>query len=186
VRDLLAPEEDEYLGWLNLAQGGHSEHHVGMSVHHVRHIYLAVIAAVSAGDDSALDELMAENLIDHNPAPGQPPGRAGFKYWAASARDAFPDLTGVVEDTIVEGNKVAARVTWRGTHRGVFAGVAGTGVAVEFAAFHIAVPATTPRRRGGRGAPRPGFIGRCGMSGGCSRLSTGSHPPSVERMFECV
>jgi predicted ester cyclase len=137
VRHLLAPEEDEYLGWLNLAQGGHSEHHAGMSVHDVRHIYLAVIAAVSAGDDAALDELMAENLIDHNPAPGQPPGRAGFKYWAASARDAFPDLTGVVEDTVVEGNKVAARVTWRGTHQGVFAGVAGTGVAVEFAAFHI-------------------------------------------------
>jgi hypothetical protein len=61
-----------------VAPRGQSEHHAGMSVRDVRHIYLAVIDAVSAGDDPALDELMAENLIDHNPAPGQPPGRAGF------------------------------------------------------------------------------------------------------------
>ena len=32
--------------------------------------------------------------------------------------DAFADLTGVVEDTVVEGDKIAARVTWHGTHRG--------------------------------------------------------------------
>ncbi len=67
----------------------------------------------------------------------RPPGRDGFKHWAASARDAFPDLTGVVEDRVVEGDKVAARVTWRGTHHGEFLGVPGTGEAVEFAAFHI-------------------------------------------------
>ena len=108
-----------------------------MSQRDVREIYTSVIEAVSAADDTRLDDLISEHLIDHNPVPGQPPGRDGFKHWAASAREAFPDLTGVVDDTVVEGDKVAARVTWRGTHHGDFLGVPGTGVAVEFAAFHL-------------------------------------------------
>jgi predicted ester cyclase len=99
----------------------------GMSGQDVRQIYNAIIAAVNAGDDALLDQLIFVDLIDHNPIPGQAPGRAGFKEWAASAREAFPDLTGVVEDTVVEGDQVAGRVTWRGTHRGVFVGVPGDG-----------------------------------------------------------
>jgi steroid delta-isomerase-like uncharacterized protein len=103
----------------------------------IRQTYTSVIEAVSAVDDTRLDDLIAEDFVDHNPVFGQPPGRDGFKYWAASAREAFPDLTGVIEDTVVEGDKVAARVTWRGTHHGEFLGVPATGVAVEFAAFHL-------------------------------------------------
>jgi len=103
----------------------------------IRRLYTAIIAAISARDDRLLDRLIADDLIDHNPAPNQPPGLAGFKYWAATAYEAFPDLTGTVEDTLVEGGKIAGRVTWRGTHRGRFVGVAGTDKAVKFAAFHI-------------------------------------------------
>jgi steroid delta-isomerase-like uncharacterized protein len=117
-----------------------------MGARDIRQSYTAVIEAVSAADDTRLDDLISEDLIDHNPAPGQPPGRDGFKFWAASARRAFPDLTGVVEDTVVEGDKVAARVTWRGTHHGEFVGVPGTGVSVEFTAFHLV------RFSGGRAA----------------------------------
>ena len=104
---------------------------------HVHEAYERIIAAISTGDEPTLDELIDENVVDHNPAPGQPPGRDGFKYWMASARTAFPDLVGEVEDTIVEGDAVAARVTWRGTHGGLFVGVPGTGTTVAFAAFHI-------------------------------------------------
>jgi predicted ester cyclase len=103
----------------------------------IRRSYTAIIAAISARDDRRLDRLIAEDVIDHNPAPNQPPGLAGFKYWAATAYEAFPDLTGTVEDILVEGEKVAGRVTWRGTHQGRFVGVAGTGKVVEFPAFHI-------------------------------------------------
>jgi predicted ester cyclase len=113
------------------------EDHAGMNDDDIRRLYTAIIAAIGARDDRLLDRLIADDVIDHNPAPNQPPGLAGFKYWAAMAREAFPDLTGTVEDTLVDSGKVAGRVTWRGTHRGHFVGVAGTGKAVEFAAFHI-------------------------------------------------
>jgi predicted ester cyclase len=103
----------------------------------LRRTYESIIAAVSAGDEEVLDRLIAADLVDHNPVPGQVAGLAGFKYWVTTMHDAFPDIDGVVEDTVVEGDKVAARVTWSGTHRGVFAGVAGTGVAVRIQALHI-------------------------------------------------
>jgi predicted ester cyclase len=99
--------------------------------------YRSIIDAVSVGDLAPLERFIAVDLVDHNPAPGQPAGRAGFEYWARSARDAFPDLAGTVEDTVVNGDKVAARVTWRGCHRGSFVGLPGTGARVEFSAFHI-------------------------------------------------
>jgi steroid delta-isomerase-like uncharacterized protein len=130
-----------------------------MSQRDIRQTYTCVIEAVSAGDDTRLDDLICEDLIDHNPGPGQPPGRDGFTYWAASARAAFPDLTGVVEDTVVEGDTVAARVTWRGTHHGEFLGVPATGRTVEFAAFHLV------RFRAGRAAEWWGTADLLGAAG---------------------
>ena len=50
---------------------------------------------------------------------------------------AFADLTGVVEDTVLEGDKIAARVTWHGIHRGDFVGIPGTGVAVTMQSVQI-------------------------------------------------
>ena len=108
-----------------------------MSERGLRATYEAIIAAVSAADDETLDQLIATDLIDHNPVPGQAAGLAGFKYWVTTMHDAFPDMNGVVEDTVVEEDKVAARVTWTGTHQGDFAGVPGTGVIVELQAIHI-------------------------------------------------
>jgi predicted ester cyclase len=42
-------------------------------------------------------------------------------------REAFPDLSVTVEDRIFGGDKIVARNTWSGTHRGAFLGVAPTG-----------------------------------------------------------
>ena len=44
---------------------------------------------------------------------------------------AFPDATGTIELMVAEGNKVAIRVTWRGTHKGEYAGIGPTGNRVE-------------------------------------------------------
>jgi steroid delta-isomerase-like uncharacterized protein len=99
--------------------------------------YRQIIDAISRGDAEGLDELMAPEIVDHNPIPNQAPGRDGFKQWMAAARTAFPDMRGTVEDVIVEGDRVAARTTWHGTHRGEFVGVGATGRRVSFSAFHL-------------------------------------------------
>jgi predicted ester cyclase len=48
-------------------------------------------------------------------------------------RGAFPDLRLSIEEQVAEGDRVVTRVTFRGTHRGEFAGVAPTGREVAFA-----------------------------------------------------
>ena len=40
---------------------------------------------------------------------------------------AFPDAIATIEDILAEGDKVAIRVTWRGTHKGEFMGIVPTG-----------------------------------------------------------
>jgi predicted ester cyclase len=44
---------------------------------------------------------------------------------------AFPDLVSTIEDMVAEGDKVAIRVTHRGTHQGKFMGIAPTGNKIE-------------------------------------------------------
>lgn len=100
-------------------------------------VYRQVFDAVNRGDEAALDALLTEDVLDHNPIPGQAPGIPGFGQWMRYVRAAFPDVHVAVEDTMSQGDRVAGRVTWRGTHQGPLAGIAGTGRPVEFTAIHI-------------------------------------------------
>ena len=84
----------------------------------VQRFYETLNRALSSGDVSLLDALLAPNVIDHNPTPGMAPGREGVKRAFAELRAAFPDYRGSVEDMVVEGDKAACRVTGRMTHRG--------------------------------------------------------------------
>jgi len=108
-----------------------------MSERSLRQSYHAIIRAVAAADEDALDRLIAEDMVDHNAVPGQAPGRVGIKYWMTMMHDVFADRRGVVEDTVVEGDKIAARVTWHGIHRGDFVGVPGTGTRVTMQSVQI-------------------------------------------------
>jgi steroid delta-isomerase-like uncharacterized protein len=103
----------------------------------LKEVYRRIIDAISRGDADGLDELVAPGIVDHNPIPNQVAGRDGFKQWMAAARTAFPDLRGTVEDVIAETDRVAARVTWHGTHGGEFMGVRPTGKRVSISAFHL-------------------------------------------------
>jgi len=50
---------------------------------------------------------------------------------------AFPDIDSTVEDIVAEGDRVAFRYTWRGTHQGEFMGVAPTGKKVSILGITI-------------------------------------------------
>ena len=50
--------------------------------------------------------------------------------WAELIFAAFPDTHFTVEDMLAEGDRVATRIVWRATHKGVFEGIAPTGTAV--------------------------------------------------------
>jgi steroid delta-isomerase-like uncharacterized protein len=78
------------------------------------------------GDMEAADAVLAEDFVEHNPAPGQGPGREGHKQVLEQWRAAFPDLTLTNEDVVAEGDKVALRWTARGTHKGPLMGLPPT------------------------------------------------------------
>lgn len=89
------------------------------------------------GDESALEELFAEDAVDHGAIPGQPPGREGHKYQLTLFRNAFPDLHVTTEDIFSEGDKVASRWTARGTHQGELMGIPPTGNEVTITGIDV-------------------------------------------------
>jgi steroid delta-isomerase-like uncharacterized protein len=93
--------------------------------------------AFSTGGLDLLDEVVADDFVDHDPMPGQPPGLVGIKLAVDSFRAAFPDGEMVVDALIAEGDRVVARVTMSGTHRGEYAGMPGTGKAVRAEGIEI-------------------------------------------------
>jgi predicted ester cyclase len=78
------------------------------------------------GDFAAEQELIAINVVDHNPLPGLAPGLEGHHQALAMFRSAF-DGQMTLEDVIAEGDKVVDRWTFHGTHRGAFFGIPPTG-----------------------------------------------------------
>ncbi len=84
---------------------------------------------------AAIDELMASNFVAH--AYGPPGDREGYKQTVSMLFTGFPDYHLTVEDMVAEGDRVAVRFTWRGTHKGEFAGIGPTGKQVNVTAMTI-------------------------------------------------
>ncbi len=89
------------------------------------------------GDYDAERELVASNVVDHNPAPGQPGGFEGHHHALTGIRTAFPDGRLTVEQLVCEGDKVADRWTFTGTHLGESMGMPPTGKKVNFTGVDI-------------------------------------------------
>jgi len=87
---------------------------------------------VNKKDFDVRDGALASNYLGH--FPGVPPiqGIEAFKQFTSGFFTAFPDLQTTIEDLIAEGDKVAVRQTWRGTHTGDFLGIPPTGKHVVF------------------------------------------------------
>jgi predicted ester cyclase len=88
-----------------------------------------VLEAFGAGDLELLDELVSEQVIEHQ--YGLPGDREGLKQAIAGLRRAFPDLSYNVIATTFDGEKVWGHFRARGTNLGPFQGREPTGLAME-------------------------------------------------------
>lgn len=79
----------------------------------------------------AVDGFVTDDVIYHDGPPGLSPGIAGYHQLIGGYVAAFPDLRLTILDMIAEGDKVVARFTVGGTHRGDLMGLAPTGKAME-------------------------------------------------------
>ena len=93
--------------------------------------------AIDKGDIDAMDELVAEDYLDHSPPPWPfPPGREGLKEAFRLFWEATPGRH-VIEDQIAEGDRVVTRLTCIGQQTGDLPGVPATGNDMEVTATVI-------------------------------------------------
>ena len=86
---------------------------------------------ITQGDIKSAAQFVWEDVVEQVPFPGQGPGLEGLKDILRAMRDAFPDLIFSVQEQVAEGDKVASRFEWTGTHQGAFLGVPATGRSVR-------------------------------------------------------
>nr|WP_201784681.1 ester cyclase [Nonomuraea pusilla] len=89
------------------------------------------------GDRKYLDAAVGPGFRDNTLPPGRPQGIEGPLFASKRFRAAVPDLTCELADVLVAGDRITARLVFRGHFTGTFAGVAGKGQAVEFNAIDI-------------------------------------------------
>ncbi len=89
------------------------------------------------------DQNLGEELIAADAqfwVPGRPEsmrGLAGYMNVLGMMRSGFSDVQWSLEETIAEGDKIAARFTMRGTHDGTVFGVPATGRKIEVRAMNF-------------------------------------------------
>ena len=82
---------------------------------------------ITQGNLASAAQFCWEDIVEQVPFPGQGPGLEGLQDVLRSMRTAFPDLVFDIQEQISEGDKVASRFEWSGTHQGTFLGVPATG-----------------------------------------------------------
>jgi steroid delta-isomerase-like uncharacterized protein len=80
------------------------------------------------GNLDAIDELISEDHVDHDPAQADSPGgREGVRAFVQMYRTAYPDTHIELGEMVAEGDLVAGSWTATGTHQGELMGIAPTG-----------------------------------------------------------
>ena len=93
---------------------------------------------IDKGNIGVLDELVAEDYLDHNPAPfpGLASGREGLKQAFTIFQRATPGYH-KIEDQVAEGDKVVTRLTSIGRHEGDLPGAPKTGNELKMTSITI-------------------------------------------------
>ena len=82
---------------------------------------------LSTDDLAVADEILSPGFRFYFAGSLEPLDLKHYKEFLRARRAAFPDRRFLVEDMIAEGDKVSARFTMHGTHKGDLRGIAPTG-----------------------------------------------------------
>jgi predicted ester cyclase len=90
------------------------------------------------GHLATLDEIISPTIVDHSPMiPNLSSGSEGYKQFIVATRTAFPDFWLTIEDLITEGDRVAVRSRFGGTHQGELLGIPPTGKQITGTGIYI-------------------------------------------------
>ena len=93
--------------------------------------------AISTGNLDILKEVMAPDVVDHDPAPDQRKGPQGFIDFFTKFRKGFPDLEVKVDHMVADEENIAVAYSVTGTHQGDFMGVPATGKRISARGMQI-------------------------------------------------
>ncbi|WP_433236262.1 ester cyclase [Streptosporangium sp. CA-135522] len=91
----------------------------------------------NTGRSTYLDAAISRDFRDNTLPTGRPQGPAGPLFASKNFRAAVPDLTCELSDLLVTGDKITARLVFRGHFTGTLDGRRGQGQKVEFNAIDI-------------------------------------------------
>ncbi|RKT18973.1 putative ester cyclase [Streptomyces sp. 1114.5] len=91
----------------------------------------------NTGQQRYLDAAISPAFRDNTLPPGRPQGPTGPVLASRTFRAAVPDLTCELSEALVTGDRITARLVFRGHFTGTFDGVRGSGQRIEFNAIDI-------------------------------------------------
>ena len=93
---------------------------------------------INTASERLAQALIAQDAVFHVPGQDAPMrGPAGYLAIIAMMRAGFPDIRWTLEETIAEGDRIAARFTMHGTRLGAFFGVPATGKRIAVQAMNF-------------------------------------------------
>lgn len=84
-----------------------------------------------------LDEIIAEDVVNHGLPPGLPPGLEGTKAYLGAFLNAFPDVQMTVERQVAEGETVVTLWTANATHTGDLMDIPASGERVTVTGIDV-------------------------------------------------
>lgn len=93
---------------------------------------------IEQGNMDSINEIIAEDFINHTAPPGVPKGPDGVIYFFNGfLKPAFPDLKVEIYEQVAEGDKVTTYKTFHCTHKGEFLGIPATNKSVNINVMDI-------------------------------------------------
>lgn len=109
-----------------------------MSAENKKQLMNRFVKFINTASEQLAGELISPDAIFY--VPGQPEpmhGPAGYLAIIGMMRNGFPDIQWILEDSVTEGDKVAARFIMQGTHQGTFFGIPPTGKSIKVKAINF-------------------------------------------------
>ena len=78
----------------------------------------AFYAFWDTGKEELIPQTVTKDFFDNTLPKGRPQGIEGLKFAAQNFRKVVPDIHCEIEDLLVVGDKVTARLSFTGTHNG--------------------------------------------------------------------
>ena len=109
-----------------------------MSTSHTRELVQRFIGFINTNDEKLAHALISPDIRLQTPMRREPYcGPEGYRELIIHIRSSFPDVQWELEEMVAEGDSAACHFTARGTHEGVFFGIAPTHKKVSWPAMNI-------------------------------------------------